>query len=212
MRKLLITLPDHDDATFYISCWSKFIIEEGERKGVKILRLNREKSNRKTLFSFLKTHDPKFLILNGHGDEKAIYGYNDEKIVEKGDEEIFKQKIVYTIACDAAKSLGESIVKKGGECFIGYREKFEFFIDEGKITNPLEDEKAASFFNATNKIPIGIIKGNSTVESVEKAKKEFRKEIIKWRLSKEPEAPFILFALVWDLNSLTHLGEETIFE
>jgi hypothetical protein len=212
MRKLLITLPDHDDSTFYIFHWSKYILQEAEKRGVKVLKLEREKANRKTFFDFLNSHRPSFLILNGHGDEKTIYGYNDEKMLEGGDEEALKEKIIYTIACDAAKSLGKSIVEKGGKCFIGYNRKFVFCIDETKITRPLKDEKAASFFNATNKIPIGIIKGNSSLDSVEKAKEAFIREIVKWRLSKDLEAPFILRALIWDLHSLVHLGENSFFE
>jgi Zn-dependent peptidase ImmA (M78 family) len=70
MKKLLVTLPDHDDATFYIFHWSKPILEEAERRGVKVLKLEGEKANRKTFFDFLNSHNPSFLILNGHGDEK----------------------------------------------------------------------------------------------------------------------------------------------
>jgi 4-alpha-glucanotransferase len=105
-------LPDHDDSTFYIFHWSKYILQEAEKKGVKVLRLEREKANRKTFFDFLNSHRPSFLILNGHGDEKTIYGYNDEKMLEEGDEEALKEKIIYTIACDAAKSLGNTAFKQ----------------------------------------------------------------------------------------------------
>ena len=128
MKKILITLPDHDIVTYYISSWSKEIIKEAERRNILTLRLEGVKANRKNLMSFLKKHNPGFVILNGHGDENSIYGYNEEVLIKIGDEEILRNKIIYTIACDAAKSLGKSIVKKGGRCFIGYDDKFAFFI------------------------------------------------------------------------------------
>jgi hypothetical protein len=146
MKKLLVTLPDHDDATFYIFHWSKPILEEAERRGVKVLKLEGEKANRKTFFDFLNSHNPSFLILNGHGDEKTVYGYNDEKVIGEGDEKVLRGKIIYTIACDAAKSFGKSVIEKGGKCFIGYNRKFTFCVDETKMARPLEDGKAASFY------------------------------------------------------------------
>lgn len=201
MKKVLITLPDHDIATYYISYWSKYIIEEAEKRNILVFRL----------ISFVTKHEPGFIILNGHGDGRSIYGYKDELLVKVGDEGLFKNKIVYTIACDAVKCLGESIVREGGKCFIGYSDKFVFYIDERKSTKPLSDDKAASFFNSTNLIPISI-KGNKTIESVEKANRAFQKEIIKWRMSKELEAVFIISALLHDLSSLSHLGEDSRFE
>jgi hypothetical protein len=99
----------------------------------------------------------------------------------------------------------------GGKCFIGYKRKFIFYIDERMTTKPLADKKAESFFTSTNKIPLSIIKGNRTKDSVERAKNEFSREIAKWRRSKELETPFILQALLSDLVSLVHIGENSRF-
>ncbi|MGC8812450.1 MAG: hypothetical protein ACP5O8_02580 [Candidatus Aenigmatarchaeota archaeon] len=209
MKKLLITLPNYDDATHYVSSWSIPIIKEAEKENVKIFKLEGKKVTRKMFFSFLEKNKPRFLVLNGHGSEKAIYGHNDEEMIVEEDDKKFENKIIYTIACDAVKSLGNSIIKRGGECFIGYKGKFVFWFDLHKASRPLDDEKAKSFFVSTNAIPISIIKGNSTLESVEKAKNVFKKEIARWRLSKEIEAPFMIKALLWDLMSLEHLGKAT---
>jgi hypothetical protein len=212
MKKVLITLPNHDIATYYISSWSKEIIKEAEKRNISTLKLEGNKANRKNLISFLEKQDPGFIILNGHGDENSIYGYKEEVLIKVGDEEMLRNKIIYTIACDAAKFLGESIVEKGEKCFIGYKDKFVFFMDERKVTKPLDDDKAASFFNPANLVPISIIKGNKTIESVEKARDAFKKEIIKWRMSKELEAIFMVSALLHDFSSLTHLGKDSSFE
>ncbi|RLJ09134.1 MAG: hypothetical protein DRP13_00995 [Candidatus Aenigmatarchaeota archaeon] len=71
MKKFLITLPKHDIATRYLSVWSNEIIKYAEKKYIKILKLIRERVNRKALLSFLKKQKPGFLVLNGHGDEKT---------------------------------------------------------------------------------------------------------------------------------------------
>ncbi|MEM0473333.1 MAG: hypothetical protein QXF88_01270 [Candidatus Aenigmatarchaeota archaeon] len=214
MKKLLITRPEYDIETYYLSSWSNVIINEAIKNGIKVFDLKGKKANKKILLSFLSKHEPNFVVMNGHGDETHIYGNNDVPIVsENSDEEYFENKIVYTVACDAAKSLGESITKRGNNCFIGYKEKFMFHIDSTSPFNePMKDRIAASFFIPTNKIPMSIIRGYTTKESVEMAIDEFKKEIRKWRMSKDIEAPFILTALFWDLTFLVHLGKEMSFE
>jgi len=209
MKKLLITRPNHDDATYYLYHWSQEIIKMAEERGIKVFDLSQEKANKKYFTSYMNSHNPKFVILNGHGTSNKILGYKDEVLIEENkNEDILKEKIVYTIACEAAKSLGEKSVAKGCSCFIGYKEKFVFFIDERSFTNPTKDRIAKSFFVSTNKIPILIIKGNNCGEAIERAREEFRKQILKWRQSSEMEAPFIINALLMDLISLTLIGNE----
>ena len=208
MKKLLITRPDHDEATYFIYHWSKEIISSAEKRGIKVYDLPKEKAKRISFLSYMKAQNPKFVILNGHGDSHRIFGYRDETIACEKDSRLFKNKIVYTIACEAARSFGKKIVKDGCKCFIGYKEKFVFIVDKRELTKPLKNRFAASFFVATNKIPLSLIKGNSTGEAVERAKEEFKRQILKWRQSNELEAPFIINALLMNLMSLTLLGNE----
>lgn len=210
MRKLLITRPDHDDATYYLYYWSEEIIRAAEERGFKVFDLAKSKANKENFISYMKSHNPKFVILNGHGSSNKIFGYKDEVLVEeKKDEDILNGKIVYTIACEAAKSLGWSAVGKGCLCFIGYKERFTFFIDERSLSRPTKDRIAESFFISTNRIPVSIVKGNDCGEAVERAREEFKKQIIRWRQSSEAEAPFIINALLTDLVSLTLIGNES---
>jgi hypothetical protein len=46
MKKLLITLPEHDEATYYLSVWSEPIIKEAEKRGIQVLKLKRERANK----------------------------------------------------------------------------------------------------------------------------------------------------------------------
>ncbi|RLI95943.1 MAG: hypothetical protein DRP00_06080 [Candidatus Aenigmatarchaeota archaeon] len=206
MRKLLITRPDHDDATFIISKWSQPIIDEAKKRGVKVLDLRGGKASREKFFQYLGNHNPKFLILNGHGEHNLIYGHKNEVLLKSEDGRRLREKIIYSIACDAARTLGARVVQNGAECFIGYYNKFVFFYDANKISRPLEDEKLKSFFRPTNMIPIGIVKKNLVKDAVEKARKEFGKEILKWRCSSDLAAPFMIQALLWDKISLRLIG------
>mgnify|MGYP000297658056 CR=1 FL=1 len=209
MKHLLITRPEHDTATFYISKWSEEIIKEAETKGFKVFDLDKDKARRKNVESYLKSKEIPLLIFNGHGDENSIFGHNDEIIIAKGqNEEILKGKIVYTIACHAAKSLGKECIKKGTKCFIGYKEKFMFYYDANKSASPLKDRWAKPFFVSTNKIPISLIKGNTTKVSKKKAIEEFKRWIIRLRKFKDLEVPFVLKTLLWDMTFLTLLGDE----
>ncbi len=57
----------------------------------------------------------------------CIFGHDDEVMIEKGkNEQLLNGKITYSIACEAAKSLGKAVVEKGAKSFIGYTEKFTF--------------------------------------------------------------------------------------
>ncbi|MCD6371161.1 MAG: hypothetical protein J7L39_00390 [Candidatus Aenigmarchaeota archaeon] len=208
MKKLLITRPDHDEATYFIYHWSNEIIKSAEKRGIKVYDLAKDRANRVSFLSYMEAQNPKFVVLNGHGDSHAIFGHKNEMVANERDGEIFKGKIVYTIACEAAKSFGRKIVKSGCRCFIGYREKFVFVIDERELTKPLKNRFAAPFFIATNKIPLTLVKGNTASEALRRTREEFRRQIIKWRQSKELEAPFIINALLMDLMNLTLLGNE----
>ena len=46
MTEMLITRPEHDKTTHYLSNWSKEIIDIAEGKNIKVFDLNREKAIR----------------------------------------------------------------------------------------------------------------------------------------------------------------------
>lgn len=124
-----------------------------------------------------------FLILNEHGTEDSTFGQDNKVLITKGEEILMRDKVIYTIACEVAKSLGKSIINKGGECFIGYENKFVFLMDQNKYAAPLKDEKQKNFYESQTKF-LYLIKGNTLKQAFEKAKEEFRRRIIKWKLLK----------------------------
>ena len=207
--KVLITRPEFDVPTFYLSKWSKYIIKECRSKGTELLDLSKSRSNREEVESMIESHQPNLLVFNGHGDENTIFGHKNKPIIDEKNLGILKEKIVYTIACKAAKNLGKIAVKNGTKCFIGYSEKFTFIRNPEMVSRPLKDGYAKPFFMSTNKIPISLIKGNTAGESIDRAKNEFRKWMIRIRAEDQiPENDWILRALLWDISSLTLLGEK----
>ncbi len=63
MSTLLLTRPEHDDTTYYLSCWCKEAISFAENKNIKVLDLNREKANKKEFESRINTFCPNLIVL-----------------------------------------------------------------------------------------------------------------------------------------------------
>ncbi|MCL5419755.1 MAG: hypothetical protein M1354_02650 [Candidatus Marsarchaeota archaeon] len=208
-KSVIITLPDHDIETTYVSKWSEAITTEGKRCGLKVVQLISKRASRDVIEGIVASKGIDLFIVNGHGDEDAIYGYGDKALIDGRNISKFKG-IIYTIACEAAKSLGKAAVSKNTKCFIGYTEKFVIIYDHTKTVTPLKDELSRPFFDSTNRIPLSIMKGNSCAESVERAKKAYDEWIVKVRSlvidEHLPEQEWLLRALIWDSVSLKLLG------
>lgn len=172
------------------------------------LDLKGEDANKVKVESYIKKQNPRTIFFNGHGSDKEICGFKDEILIEiNKNEELLKDKIVYSLSCSSAKELGKNAVKKGAECFIGYKSPFVIYTDATRETTPLKDNIAASFLKPSNRLSISLLKGGSAQESSSKSKEEFRKEIRKYiSTSAIDGADRIVMALLWDLNNQVVLG------
>src|SRR3989344_7978392 len=107
MTTYMITRPEHDDTTHYLSYWSKETIEMAKKKGMKVLDVYREKVTKQQVENLLKQHNPALVVFNGHGDEKTISGYRNTLLIQVGENEhLLKEKQIYAISCKSAKTLG----------------------------------------------------------------------------------------------------------
>lgn len=209
-KKLLITRPEHDDTTHYLSNWSKKAIEIAKSKGVKVFDLFRDRANKKEVISMLKKQKPSLVIFNGHGDRNLITGYKDEPlVVAEKNEEILKEKITYAISCKSAKILGPQSVDSGARTYLGYDDDFIFIYDPSKITHPSKDSTASLFLEPSNELIISLIKGNSAEESYKRSQ-EFFKNNIKKVLSSEStkEETSTARYLWWDMTHQVCLGDK----
>lgn len=196
---LIITCPEHDDATAYLTFFSKEIIDEAIKKPLKNKKVNQKKNlNIGSFSSILSKLDYRLVVLNGHGSYDSIFGYKNDIIIKLGkNDHLLKERLVYARSCDAGAKLGPACMKntKNG-CFIGYELPFIFFMDPKWTTKPHNDKVARLFLEPSNLVPISIIKGHSAIESHDSSKKQILK-IMEKLIKNEPsqETPFYIEAL-----------------
>ena len=98
-KTLLITRPKHDVTVHYLFHWSKKIIEQAEKKGIKVLDLKLKRANCKEVVSMLQKKEPSLVFFNGHGNDDCIKGHNDEVLIAAGENDQFLiSKIVYALS------------------------------------------------------------------------------------------------------------------
>lgn len=197
-KGLLITCPEHDDGTAYLTYFSRPIIEEALNKSIKTKKVNDENLNMKDFSEIIGKLDYRLVVFNGHGSPDSIFGYKDNIIIKVGENDNYlKEKIVYARACNAGLLLGPNCMNKAEKgCFIGYNLPFVFFMDEKWTTKPHNDKIANLFLEPSNLVPISIIKGHTSLESHKNAKRQMLKTMRSLLKNKqEQETPFYLEAL-----------------
>lgn len=206
---ILITQPDFDRTTRYVSAWSEEVEEFSNSRGNKTVALKGKRVNRREFESVIRKIDPQLVMFNGHGNDDQINGQENEILLETAsNEDIMKGRIVYALTCSAAKSLGHSCIKKGTDAFIGYRGDYIFLHHYPKISKPREDKRAQLFFKPSNLVPMSLIKGNSTEDSYQGSKNLLRKNILDLLNSEVyNEDRVCLPYLLWNYQNLTLLGD-----
>ena len=71
---LLTTRPRYDDGTEYLSAYALKVIKKAKSENFDIKDFEGENANKKEIEKYLKIKSPKLIFLNGHGDEKEIWG------------------------------------------------------------------------------------------------------------------------------------------
>ncbi|MBU0459721.1 MAG: hypothetical protein KJ597_02110 [Nanoarchaeota archaeon] len=173
-KGLLITCPEHDDGTTYLTYFSKEIIAEAIKKSLKNKQINDKELNEKDFSAILNKLQYKLVVLNGHGSSNAIFGYKANPIILIGKNDyLLKERLVYARSCHAGLKLGPASMKNTKEgCFIGYALPFIFYMDAKWTTKPHNDQVAGLFLEPSNLIPISIIKGHSSSEAHHHSKKQ----------------------------------------
>ena len=198
--RVLLTRPEHDDTTFYLSQWSREAIALAKEKGMDVLDLNRERANRKEVEGVLDKISPDVVVFNGHGSEDMVTGHKNEPLIIAGENEgLLRSKLVYAISCRSAKTLGPESIKAGAVAYTGYDDDFIFVTETEKVARPLEDETAELFLSPSNSFIKSLLKGNSVGESHKRAENAFRENILKIAGSDNPDINLIKF-LVWDMR------------
>lgn len=176
-KKILITRPNHDITTNYLCFWTEPVITLVKNKGLTFYDLLGPKASRKNFVSYLE-NTPDFVFINGHGSENLITGDKNEIILDKENVSFTsKIKIVYARSCQAAKILGELLIKNGVLTFIGYTKNFVFLREKSKISHPLDDRFAKLFLEPSNLVATTIIKGHNVLEAQNRSLMAMRKNL-----------------------------------
>lgn len=206
----LITLPDHDDTTHYLSAWGKDIIKTAEETGLKVLDLPGSKANRKEFEDKIITLSPKLIMLNGHGDDNLVTGHKDEPLVKVGvNEKLLKEKIIYALSCRSAKILGSESIKCGALSYIGYQDDFIFMYEPELFSRPHLDKTAGLFLDPSNMLVESLIKGNNVEESCKRFRTAMIKNFNKSASTSETD-PSIARFLWWNLRNFSSQGENRV--
>ncbi|MFA4954619.1 MAG: hypothetical protein WC641_04870 [Patescibacteria group bacterium] len=143
---MLVTRPNYDSATRYLSAWSLFLIEEAKRKGLVVMDLADQKARRIDLEGRLRKTSPDLVILNGHGSDDCVTGQDGEILIKAQDNaSLLKGKITYAVSCNSAAILGEEVGTYTDTTYIGYEKEFAMFQSRDHLSRPLEDPFAKPF-------------------------------------------------------------------
>lgn len=168
---ILFTRPNHEPVVKYLSAWSEILIEEAKAKAIEVINLFGAKANRREAEGRLAKMRPSLVVLNGHGNEEAVAGQDDEPLVQAGENSaVLAGKVTYAVSCHAAARLGREVGEYPDTAFIGYEKKFAFMHSHGFFRNPKDDPLAKPFMEFSNQVVRSLLKGHSAHESVERAK------------------------------------------
>ena len=207
MADYLITRPEHDDTTHYLSHWGKETIGMAEKRGMKVFDLHREKAIKTEVEGRLKKMSSALVVFNGHGSEDTVTGHKNLPLITAGDnEKLLKSKIVFAISCKSALKLGPKSVESGALNYTGFDDDFIFFYEPEKISRPLSDETAKLFLEPSNRFIESLIKGNSVGVSRERAVQFFRDNTTKVLGSNSKDTNLARF-LLWDLKHFVSHGD-----
>lgn len=207
--KIIITRPQHDVTTKYISSWAEEIISLAKKKGIEFVDLIRDKANRKELEGRIKKLSPRLMFFNGHGSKDAVTGHDNEVLIKAGENhDLLDGKITYALSCDSGKVLGETVALKQNSAYIGYADEFIFACDSRYLTKPLEDPLAKPFKEASNQVMISLLKEHTPQEAVDRSKSVFREYYIKLSSSNtDQDSLQVAQFLWWNMRNQVCLGD-----
>lgn len=199
---MIITRPEHDPATRYLSRWSDCVIKAANKKDIEVTDLQKEKAVKKELEGRLRKINPTLVVLNGHGSDESVCGHDNEELINiKSNSNLLKGRVTYAVSCNSAKKLGKACADKN-TAYIGYDESFVFNVERKYLSQPLKDQRAERFLLPSNHVSLSLIKGHTAEESSKNSKRLFKETIQKLlpSVSNDPHARDDAADLFWDMN------------
>lgn len=173
----LVTCPDFDLMTRYLSAWAHMLVEEFGAKGHEIYELKESQVTKKKFRGMLAKTKPSVLFINGHGNARQVAGQDQEIILDESSAALLAGTKVYAVSCQSAKILGKTAVQRGAKAYIGYSEDFILVSQPNKMRRPTEDSTAALFLEPSNHIIRSVLKGHGAQAAAEKGRQAYTKSI-----------------------------------
>lgn len=207
---VLVTQPNHDLTTNYLSLWAEKVVGIAKRRGIKVVSLKNRRANKKEFISVNRKVNPQLIFFNGHGDYDLVTGQDNEVLVKSGEnDQCLSKRIVYALSCRSASKLGKISVKHGTRAYLGYDEDFVFNYDQEKISRPWDDQIVKLFFEPSNLLVASLLKGHTAGESWQSSQNEFKRKAIALITSKDKIAiNSYLPNLLWDMRHQVILGNK----
>ncbi|MBI2550769.1 hypothetical protein HYV73_00280 [Candidatus Uhrbacteria bacterium] len=207
---MLVTRPDYDPATRYLSAWSSILMEEAERRKLRVIDLPGEKARKADLVGRINKLKPDLLVLNGHGSDECIAGQDAEVLVKAKDNAVLlKGKVTYAVSCNSAAVLGEEVGTYSDTAYIGFENEFAIIQSQDHASRPLDDPFAKPFMEFSNQVVTGLLKGHKTAECVSRAKETGKAKINALLTSdSDPDKQAIARYLWWDIQGLVCKGDQ----
>ena len=180
-KSMLITLPNFDETTSYVSAWSEEIINIAKRNGTDVIPIRGNGVTKSHVTGDIGSKNPSFIAFNGHGSETVIAGQNNEHLITLGDNDrLLDSRIVHALACSSASELGKKCKAKA---FIGYDGIFWLYMDGNSVSRPLSDTKAKPILESALEAPRQIAKGESAGNAYAKSQETYQRFIDHMTLS-----------------------------
>lgn len=84
--QVLLTNPEVDLLTYYLSAWTDKILKEIKNKSNKYIHLERERTTRRKFESILKKRPVDLVLLCGHGSSDTVTGNGEIILDTKNDD------------------------------------------------------------------------------------------------------------------------------
>lgn len=206
---LIVTRPQHDITTRYLSCWAAEVISLARGKGMTVVDLVNDKANRNAFDGRAEKLRPRTIFFNGHGSADCVTGHDNEVLVRLGENhETLRGKITYVVSCDSGQRLGPKVVEHGDATYLGYSDEFIFVGDRNYVGKPSHDPRAKPFGEASNHVMISLLKGHCAREASERSKKIFRDYSVRLSSSMaDPDALQAAQCLWWNMTHQVCLGD-----
>lgn len=208
VNKLLLTRSRHELLNQYLYHYSEDLIREANTHGWKVEKAEDENNTEKEVLSRITKNRPNFIIFNGHGNEGAIYGYKDQKIIDTAAASNLAKTIVFARSCCALKTLGKEAVTKDCDAFIGYNGLFILpHIFEYDARPPSENPAVKPVLEVSNMVGKKILKGDSVQDAVKAAKDKACELMLKTLASSELYSGAVFRALYQNDSTLDFEGK-----